>query len=177
MSLNAKPIMVGQDDVAAPTIINAYFLMARAEAAADPVDDGDSAVLSTDLNRNLRVTMSGGSGTNPDAIHTSFNEGGSLAAGTSTVTFRTVTAGKLSVLKSVIAAYTGTVAGVTLQLIAGGVAVWLPVGGLVSGQFVPLIPPGLEIPADAAETYQVTVTGATLNDDLDVRAHFLETDA
>jgi hypothetical protein len=109
-----------------------------------------------------------------DSIHTTFTEGGTLAAGTSTVTFRTVATGRFSSLHSCIAAYTGTVAGVTLQLLAGGVAVGLPIGGLISGSFVELVSPGSNIPADGGEVYAVTITGATLNDDLDVRAHMIE---
>ena len=153
--------------------------LGEAEAAPTAVDDGDAAALSINpTTRALRVEGAGGAMTgNPDAIHVAFNEGGTLAAGDSDVTFRTVTAAKFSTLKSCMAAYTGTVTGVELQLLAGGVPVAPPVGALSSGVFVSLIPPGIEVPADAAEVYAVRVLGATLNDDLDVNAHLVETDA
>lgn len=160
--------MQGQHDQAAPTTTpTGLFGLGIANAVATPVGEGDAAAASLTLNRNTRVI------TPKEGVPVSFTDG-NLAAGDSTVTFRTVPAGRFARLVSCQAAYTGTMTGVSLQLVAGGVIVDVAIGSLASGVFVPLLPAGMVIPLTAAAVYAINVVGATLNDNLDVRAHFEE---
>jgi hypothetical protein len=167
MHLPGMP-MIGQHDQAPPTATpTGYFEFGIANAAASAVGEGDVAAPSYTLNRNLRVL------TPKVGVPITFTDG-SLAAGTSTVTFRTVPAGRLACLTSCIASYTGTANGVSLQLLAGGVEVDLPISSLGTAQFVYILTPGTQVWLSAAAVYAVTITNATLNDDLNVRAQFLE---
>lgn len=165
-------VTVAPENAAAPAAPNAVVVGGRATTGLVALTTGDLAVLNFDLSGRLRVAQ-GAPAAGKTSVHVSFTQA-SIGAGASNETFRTVPAATHSRLLSVVAAYTGTVSGVTLQLRVGGELVDLSVGNLVSGVFYRLLPPGMEITADAAETFQVAIAGGTATDQLDVRAHFAE---
>lgn len=89
-----------------------------------------------------------------------------LSAGANTITLRTVPDNRVSTVKRVLAAYTGTISGVTLQLLANGIPVGNPVGVATSGELVELLSNENPITLGPGETFQISVAGATANDDL-----------
>jgi hypothetical protein len=123
----------------------------------------------------LRVEASISAAAAVNGVHVDLTSA-ALAAGANTVTFRTVPALTNSRLLSCVVAYTGTPAvGTSVQLRIGAVLVDLEVDGLVSGVFVRTLPAGVEILADAADTWQIQVEGAVVTDTIRVLAHFEET--
>jgi len=108
-----------------------------------------------------------------DAIHATFTNA-ALAAGASDQTAYTVTAGKVMRVTSILARYTGTVTGVTLQAKVGGQEVAVVAESLTTAKWVQLLASGQEVWADPTETVVVAVAGATLNDTLDAKVHGLE---
>ena len=118
------------------------------------------------------VSGGGSCKVDPNAVHASFSTS-TLPAGTSVQTAYTVDPGKLVQVTLVVAKYTGTVTGVTLQLKVGGQEAGPAALNLVTSGWAALTVAGAVLWLAPAETVQVIVTGATLNDMLDVKVHGL----
>ena len=95
-----------------------------------------------------------------------------LSAGTNTVTIYTAPANRQSRIRSLRVCYTGTVAGVTIQLWANGVAVGPPIGGLTTAIFVDLLTADANLLVNPAQVFAVRVLGATATNTISYQAHF-----
>ena len=96
-------------------------------------------------------------------------ENTNLAAGANTLSLPAVPAGKLSRYHHVAYSYTGTVAGVRLEIQAGGKTVHKTNADPTTGKIETL--EGVNIPVDAAEKLELVVSGATVTDDAKITAH------
>jgi len=156
----------------APAAPRGGYVGGRATTALIALANGDYAILNFDLSGRLRTAASA-PGAGKNAIHVAFNSG-ALGAGANTLTIHTGAATQFTIVTSVVVRYNGTVAGVTMQLVAGGERAEPAVGGLVTGQDVQLLGAGREVYLDAGETLQVQVEGATATDTVNARTQGVE---
>jgi len=150
-----------------PAAPRGLYAGGRATTASPAFTDGDYTPANFDLSGRQRVTVPN-PGNGKTAIHVTFTNA-ALAAGTSTQTVHTGTASRETKVTSVVARYVGTTAGVTLQLLAGGQRADIAADNLTTDKDVNLLGAGRVVYLTGAETLQVVVTGATLNDTLEVR--------
>lgn len=96
-----------------------------------------------------------------------------LAAGTNTLSSSAPASAKIWEITDLAFSYTGTVAGVRMEVKAGGKSVYKTIANPTSGQLERIANMG-SLYLSAGDIIELVVTGATLNDDATLIIHGME---